>query len=242
MTECVNVFFFYLVGLLSFFNLGLNRFISLTKKQQQMILEACVGNLSDAISAERLGAHQIELCDRLDLDGTSPSFSTIKQTCDQLIIPIKVIVNPNPFNYNYSQKDIKNILAYIKGLNNLPVRGIVFGPLTHSGLPDLHTLSIIADNTDLPITYHKAIDTTEDILRSTSMLIEQDIVKFILSSGGKKNASEGIEPLKKMQTLLKDSTIQLIAAGSITKDNLAQLHKSLNLVYYHGKKIVGNLD
>ena len=36
-----------------------------------MILEACVGNVEDAIRAQINGADQLELCDRLDLDGTS---------------------------------------------------------------------------------------------------------------------------------------------------------------------------
>lgn len=207
-----------------------------------MILEACVGNLNDAINAEKLGAHQIELCDRLDLDGTSPAIDTIKSVCDHLSIPIKVIINPNPFNYCYSKKDVQNILVYINQLNDLPIQGVVFGPLTEKGLPDLVTLQVIADNTALPITYHKAIDTTEDILRSTSMLLEQNIVKYILSSGGEKTANEGVEKLRKMKTILEGSRIQLIAAGSITDDNLNQLHENLNLSYYHGKRIVGKMD
>ena len=57
-----------------------------------MILEACVGNLKDALSAQQKGAHQIELCDRLDLDGNNPSLEMINAVTTALDIPIKVIV------------------------------------------------------------------------------------------------------------------------------------------------------
>ncbi len=206
-----------------------------------MILEACVGNLSQAINAEKRGAHQLELCDRLDLDGTSPPINGITAVCAHVRIPIKVIVNPNPFNYQYSSNDFENIKKYVHKLNHLPIEGIVFGPLDKVGFPDLKLIAQMAEITKLPITYHKAIDQTADILQSTQLLADQGIVHFILSSGAKKTALEGVDTLNKMKSILQDSKIELIAAGSITAENLTDLNKKLNLSYYHGKKIVGEL-
>ncbi len=206
-----------------------------------MILEACVGNLQEALSAEKQGAHQIELCDRLDMDGTSPSIETVKSVCARVHIPIKVIVNPNPYHYTYSSKDVYNIKAYVEALNKWPIAGIVFGPLTIEGLPDLELLKVIHEISHLPITFHKAIDTTHDILKSTKSLLEQNIVKFILSSGGSDTALVGVNELLKMKSVLIKSQIKPIAAGKITAANLSQLHDELNFSYYHGKKIVGDL-
>lgn len=207
-----------------------------------MILEACVGNLNEAITAESLGAHQIELCDRLDLDGTSPSINLVKSVSNRLNIPVKVIINPNPFNYIYSNDNINSIIAYIKKLNDLQVQGIVFGPLTTDGLPDLEAIKIVSESTSLPITYHKAIDVSKNIIESTELLKHQEIVKFILTSGGAQNAKEGVDQLLIMKKLLGSSQIQLIGAGKITSKSLSNLHQQLGLSYYHGKKIVGNLN
>ncbi|MEM9545628.1 MAG: copper homeostasis protein CutC [Bacteroidota bacterium] len=207
-----------------------------------MILEACVGSLKQAIDAKSKGAHQIELCDRLDLDGTSPSINTVVEVCKQVQIPTKVIVNPKPFDYHYSPGDFEAILTYVQKLNDLPIGGIVFGPLDPKGYPDLKQISQISEITKVPITYHKAIDASENISQSTQMLADQGIVQFILSSGGQKTAQEGVPLLHEMKSLLQNSTIELIAAGSITSENLADLHQQLNLKYYHGKKIVGNLS
>ena len=207
-----------------------------------MILEACVGNLNEAIFAKKLGAHQIELCDRLDLDGTNPPIELVNVVSNTINIPIKVIVNPNPYNYIYSYDHINSIVSYILQLNNYPINGIVFGPMTKNGLPDLNAIKIVSEATSLPITFHKAIDISENIIKSTMMLKQQGIVKFILSSGGAQKAEEGIDQLLKMKNMLKNSTIELIAAGKITSENINDLHEQLGLSYYHGKKVVGDLS
>lgn len=206
-----------------------------------MIKEACVGNLETALKAQKLGADQIELCDRLDLDGTSPSLEMVKNVCSGIDIPVKVIINPKPFNYTYSTKDLENILTYLEGLNRLPVKGIVFGPLTKEGIPDLDAVKLIAQNTTLPITYHKAIDNSYNIYESIALLKDQNIIQFILSSGGERTAAHGIRTLTKIKHLLADSAIQLIAAGKIDDNNLNAIHSKLKITYYHGKKIVGDL-
>jgi copper homeostasis protein len=207
-----------------------------------MNLEACVENLSEALLAEKLGAYQIELCDRLDLDGTSPSIELVRIVSQKLNIPVKVIINPTSYNYIYSDRDIISILDYITQLNNSQIQGIVFGPMTIDNLPDLDALKIVSQHTSLPITFHKAIDSSRSILESTNLLMQQDLVKFILTSGGAPIAEKGIDKLLEMKNILKNSNIQPIAAGRITNKNLQLLHTKLDFSYYHGKRIVGKLN
>jgi len=123
-----------------------------------MILEACVGNLKDALSAKNKGAHQIELCSRLDLDGNSPSIELIKEVTSSLDIPVKIIINPKPYDYRYTEKEILEIDAYIQAIRPYDIDGIVFGPVDDKGMPDLEAISYISGRTDVPITFHKAID------------------------------------------------------------------------------------
>ncbi|MDB2686283.1 hypothetical protein N9Y42_03660 [Mariniblastus sp.] len=88
-----------------------------------MILEACVGNVDDAILAQTNGADQLELCDRLDLDGTSPPRELVAAVCSAVSIPVKVILNPVAFKYSYSDQQLDDILTYIASLKNLNVAG-----------------------------------------------------------------------------------------------------------------------
>lgn len=208
-----------------------------------MILEACVGNLNDALSAQQKGAQQIELCDRLDLDGNNPSLEMIKEVTTSLDIPVKVIVNPKPFDYTYNDDELGRIKDYIQSIALFNVAGIVFGPVDSEGMPDLNAIKIISTCTDLPVTFHKAIDASPNILMSLQMLVDQGVVKYILTSGGAKTAELGIKMLSEMDDMIKrnNSTIQLIGAGKITDKNLHSLHETLSLNYYHGKLIVGAL-
>jgi copper homeostasis protein len=206
-----------------------------------MILEACVGSVADAVFAQQNGAHQIELCDRLDLDGTTPSTELVCSVLEAIEIPVKVILNPVPFEYRYSVAQLDGIIDTMRQFESLGVSGFVFGALTIDGLPDLQAVERIAAATELPLTFHKAIDQTVDLDQAVRMLVDANLVRFILSSGGKATASEGESALVRMRDLLAESgsEIQLIAAGSITANNLAELHDSLGLTHYHGKKIVG---
>ena len=208
-----------------------------------MILEACVGNLKDALSAQNKGAHQIELCGRLDLDGNTPSLEMIEEVVSVLDIPLKVIVNPKPFDYSYSHNELIEITRYISAASKFNIKGLVFGPVNKKGMPDLDSIKHISKYTDLPITYHKAIDDSPDILKALQLLIDQDIIKYILTSGGAKTAEGGVDIIMRMNEIIKQrkSQIQLIGAGRIIKDNISSLHKLLNLKCYHGKLIVGEL-
>ena len=209
-----------------------------------MILEACVGTVEDAIRAQTNGADQLELCDRLDLDGTSPPRELVAAVCSAVSIPVKVILNPVPYEYSYSAQQLDGILAYMVLLEDLNVTGFVFGALGSDKMPDLAAVEKIASATSLPFTFHKAIDETADILLALSQLAESKLVQFVLTSGGKPTAQQGQGGLIEMRDSLAAQTpngeqpIKLIAAGGITSANLPELDQALGLEYYHGKKIV----
>ena len=205
-----------------------------------IIKEACVESVREAISAANLGAQQLELCVRLDLDGNSPPLDLIEKVLSAVSIPVKVIVNPFPYHYQYTRTEKEEIVDYINKLKSASIAGLVLGPMTRDYLPDIDFLKQIRQLTSLPITFHKAID-QGDIPKSIDMLKEVQVVDYILSSGGAPSAQEGKATLLQMKAQLSDSNISLIAAGKITEENLDNLHASLQLDYYHGRKIVGTL-
>ena len=210
-----------------------------------MILEACVGSVVDAIHAQANGADQIELCDRLDLDGTTPPRELVAAVCSAVTIPVKVILNPVAFEYSYSDEQLNGILAYMASLENLTVAGFVFGALDKQQMPDLEAVERIAEATTLPITFHKAIDNATDILSALDQLTQSKLVQFVLSSGGHPTAHQGRRKLVEMRDQLSAQTpealhpIQLIAAGGITSASLSEIDQALSLKHYHGKRIVG---
>ena len=205
-----------------------------------MILEACVENFEDAHLAEKNGAHQIELCSRLDLDGLTPNFEMTIALCQTLTIPINVMIRPRAGNFAYSELELKKMADQINKFEVLNIKGFVFGVSHHAktlNYEAINDLALLCK--DKTICIHKAIDACPDIISSFSDLKRKcPKVNFVLSSGGEPTAEQGKEKLKEM-SLIGEDQIKVIGAGKITQENLPALHEYLGFEYYHGKKIVG---
>ena len=204
----------------------------------QVILEACVGSVISSVQAEKNGAHQLELCGRLDLDGLTPDIDLIKSVRAEVDIPIKVMLRNRGGDFVYSQEDVAEMKASLSNLVQLDIQGIVFGALNQDNTINIKLTQEVCELAgDLPVTFHKAIDSCTDLLSATKSLMTTGI-QSILTSGGKPTAEEGIEVLKEMMSITKNN-IDIIPAGKITSSNIEPLHKQLNALYYHGKRIVG---
>ncbi len=206
-----------------------------------VILEACVDSVRAAVQASQNGAHQLELCGRLDLDGLTPDIDLIKAVRAQVDIPIKVMLRNRGGNFVYSSDDISIMKDSLAELIQLDIQGIVFGALHEDDTINVELTQEICDlSGGIPITFHKAIDSSVDILSATYSLRSTGI-QYILTSGGKPTAAEGSYLLKKM-IKIAGPNIDIISAGKVTSDNIQELHKSIKGRSYHGKLIVGALD
>jgi len=205
-----------------------------------MVLEACVENINEALLAESLGANRIELCDYLRVGGTTPSAGTIAIARKLLQIPIMVLIRPRGGSFIYSSNEIEIMKQDIRICKDIGVNGVVLGVLTKEKTVDielLHKLTTLAR--PLEITFHKAIDETEDILHEFKKLMECDIDRT-LTSGGEKTAFLGKHIINEM-VKISNGKIKIIAAGKIIKTDLPKIMKIIHTKDFHGKKIVGNL-
>lgn len=204
----------------------------------QIIKEVCVDSLEDAIKAEKNGANRIELCGRLDLDGLTPSRDLISNAFSILKIPIRVMIRPKHPSFEYSEEEINTMIDDIKFCKSLGVDGVVFGCLDENSnfqMDQINRLSIIAK--PLNVIIHKAIDYTNSVLDSLSLISKNSNINGVLTSGGERFAINAVETLKKMLVLVPDK-FEIIMAGGITFENFESLHALSNGKFYHGKKII----
>ena len=202
-----------------------------------MVKEACVGSYSEAVSAEKRGADRVELCDNLDVGGTTPSYGTIKTTVEKLKIPVFVMIRPRGGNFCYNKNEIEIMKKDIELCKALGVKGIVLGVLTKNDEIDYPLLKELIDlAAPMEVTFHKAIDDLENPVLEIKKLAEIG-VKRILSSGTKAKALDGKEILNKMIAEANDD-ITVIVAGGVTTDNFEKVSKEIVSTEYHGKKIV----
>ena len=208
---------------------------------QELILEACLETPEEAHTAFLNGAHRVELCRNLESGGISPSRETVRRCLEICELPLKVMVRPRPGNFVYSEEELTSMETEIDSLKKLPITGIVLGVLQDDKSINLEAVQRLSERVDpLPVTFHKAIDETRDPLQEMKKLSRIHNIQSVLSSGGAQNAETGAKMLKTMQQEFQ-SRFRMIAAGSITSENLLSLHHKIGFPEYHGRKIVGDL-
>ena len=206
-----------------------------------IIKEACVDNINDAINAFKLGANRLEYCSKLDEDGLTPSKEELISIKKLVSIPIRVMVRPHSKSFNYRESDILEMKSTIEFCKSQNFDGVVFGCLKTNFELDIDLISKLANySKPLNVIIHKAIDFTQSPLESLKELIELKTVNGVLSSGGAATAELGIKTLKKMVDIAP-LNFEIIAAGKITDSNIDEIHKKICSGFYHGKKIVGEL-
>ena len=206
-----------------------------------IIKEACVEGYQEAMLAEKLGADRIELCSHLDKDGLTPERETIIDVLRSISIPIKIMIRPRSGNFVYNKKEIYQMEEEISFCKTNGVKEVVFGVLDTQNRIDMDLVKRLTNiSYPMRVTFHKAIDCSDNIKEAFEQLIKCKAVTSVLTSGKGKFVLENRTLIKEIIQLYKDK-INIILAGGITNDNLDKIHKTFHCIEYHGKKIVGKL-
>ena len=208
---------------------------------KKIFIECCVESLSEALIAEKRGAYQLELCSDLANDGLTPDTALTEKTLETISIPLKVMIRHRKGDFFYDKSDILIIRNQINNMKLIGIKHIVFGSLTHLNRINLEQIKMVSEWAyPMNVTYHKAIDLSENFFEDTELLLQFKNVKSLLTSGQASTAEKGYLTLKR---LLADfgKNIKIISAGSITDKNLNKIHNMIRGRYYHGRKILGEL-
>ena len=208
---------------------------------KKFFIECCVESLSEALIAEKRGADQLELCSDLANDGLTPDTVLTEKILETISIPLKVMIRHRKGDFFYNKSDISIIKNQINSMKLIGIKHIVFGSLTHLNRINLEQIKMVSEWAyPMNVTYHKAIDLSENFFEDTELLLQFKNVKSLLTSGQASTAEKGYLTLKR---LLADfgKNIKIISAGSITDKNLNKIHNMIRGRYYHGRKILGEL-
>ena len=109
---------------------------------------------------------------------------------------------------------------------------------TQDGNIDIENTSRLAAlAAPLDVTFHKAIDYSNDVLQSFQDLNRISGITRVLTSGGKDTAWNGGEILRQMQEM-PGRKIEIIAAGKVLPENREQIASHTGVGELHGKRIV----
>ena len=201
------------------------------------VKEVCVESYQEAIAAVAAGATRIELCENLSCGGTTPSYGTIKKTMEKLQVPVMVMIRPRGGDFCYSTDEFEIMREDIRMCNLLGATGVVFGLLKRDNRIDVERTAELVELADqMPVTFHKAIDDSHDLLESVAQLKKIGISR-ILTSGGKPTAIEGSETLRKMIGIA-GYQLKIVVAGKVTVDNFEEIKLLIPSDEYHGRRLV----
>jgi copper homeostasis protein len=204
---------------------------------KQLVKEVCVESFQEAFVVAASGATRIELCDNLAVGGTTPSYGTIKRVINDLTIPVMVMIRPRGGDFCYSPDEFDIMREDILMCRELGAVGVVFGLLNPDQTIDIErTKELVELARPMQVTFHKAIDDTNDILLSIRQLMEIGIDR-VLTSGGKPTAMEGCETLLKMIEIAGDE-LNIIVAGKVTWENFEEIRQLIPSKEYHGRRLV----
>jgi copper homeostasis protein len=198
-------------------------------------LEACVTHANEARDAELRGADRIELCSRLETEGMTPGLELVQHVLEVVNIPVRIMLRETENGFEADDRVLEKMLTSIRTLNPLPIDGYVLGIVNHHIIDREKMLRLIDACGHHHITFHKAIDLTQDIESEIGFLNTCETIDTILTSGGAVRAADGIEMILKMKGMFQG---HIMAAGKILKADLDNLHQQLGLNWYHGRAIV----
>ena len=200
----------------------------------RILIEAAVESLDDALAAVDGGADRLELCADLDSGGTTPARALISAVVARVRVPVMVMVRDRPGGYVYSREEVDRMRRDVALALVLGASGVVVGALTSTGrvdAPAMHELMSAAYG--LPVTFHRAIDETRDVLASIDALRALGVTR-VLSSGGKPVALDGSVTLAAMIERAGDA-LTVVAGGGVRGTNVAELVRRTGVREVHAR-------
>ena len=200
------------------------------------MLEIACFEFTSAEVALNSVADRIEFCADHDLGGTTPDFYEFLSLKSNFKKPIYVMIRPKggPFFYSDAEfLEMKNsIISFAEG----GADGFVFGILnTQNEIDEEKNAELIELAGEIPCTFHRAFDRTKDLEKSVQTLIKLGFTN-VLTSGGKPNAMEGKENLKKLIDGYSHK-INILIGGGVRSENIAELKEFTGGRFFHSSAI-----
>ncbi|MEO8580649.1 MAG: copper homeostasis protein CutC, partial [Gemmatimonadales bacterium] len=177
-----------------------------------------------------------ELCASLVDGGTTPAADLIAAAKGQAGIPVFVLVRPRAGSFVYSDAEFDAMLRDIERARTVGADGIVTGALRYDHTVDTaKTAALIKAAKDLPVTFHRALDSTPDLAEALEQVIACGASR-VLTSGGASNAMEGAATIA---ALIKQAgaRITIVAGGGVRDHNVRELLDRTNASEVHSRML-----
>lgn len=197
-----------------------------------LTLEVCCSDIESVRAAIEGGAHRVELCQALSLDGLTPSAGMI-QSAVETGIPVQVLIRPREGNFVYSKDEVLCMQRDIRQARRLGANGVVIGALMPDGSIDEEAVRrLIGEADGLSITFHRAFDVCAQPSDALERIIALGCHR-LLTSGQAPSAIEGIPLLRELVEQAANRIIIMPGAG-VNPQNALRILSETGASEIHG--------
>lgn len=202
-----------------------------------MKLEICCADLVSLRAAVEGGAHRVELCQALGLDGLTPSAGMIEMAVESGIT-VHVLIRPREGNFVYRKDEVECMRRDIRTARSLGAHGVVIGALTEEGNVDMETCRRLVDEAEgMHITFHRAFDVCRNPLKAFEQIVSLGCDR-LLTSGQEATAEEGIPLIRRLVELQKEipngQGFVVMPGSGVNLQNAARILKETGATEIHG--------
>ena len=206
-----------------------------------MRVEVCCNSLESALNAQKAGADRIELCSELGVGGITPSYGLLKAVSERISIPVRVLIRPRGGDFTYSDEEFEVMKIDVAICNDMGFEGIVSGVLKKDFTLDVErTKQLMEIGKERSFTFHRAFDWVKDPYETLGQLDGLG-VDYILTSGQRKSAVEGIHLLNELRQKARHSVI--MPGGGIRIENTDLFkNEGFEIIHLTGTKFHRTMD
>jgi copper homeostasis protein len=197
-----------------------------------MDLEVCIDSVESAMAAEHGGAKRVELCSDLMEGGITPGAGLIASVRRRIAIDLFVMIRPRGGDFYYTDLEFEVMQEEISHARQLGADGVVLGLLDQHGRVDLtRTRKLVEQAAPLPVTFHRAIDMTPNLLAAFEDVLSTGAAR-ILTSGGAPSVPLGLAEITRMVEASR-GRIAIMPGGGIRPENIAAIVQATGASEFH---------
>lgn len=200
-------------------------------------LEIACFNLESAVIAQQNGADRAELCEGIEVGGTTPNFEDTTKVRQLIDIDLNVMIRPRGGDFVYSDTEFEQMKLEITEFKKLNINGFVFGILDENNKIDIErNTELVNLAKPFPCTFHRAFDEVIDYEQALEVVISCGF-STILTSGTHSNVMDGIDVLKKL-VFQAQNRITIMPGGGLRSTNINHVQEVTQATFYHSSAII----
>lgn len=196
-------------------------------------IECCCTSVEEVMEAVAGGARRVELCERLEVGGVTPSRELLVKVMECCPLPVNVLVRPRGGDFVFSAEEETQMAEDIAMCKELDVNGVVIGALLPDGSVAVEMMRrLIEAARPLSVTFHRAFDCCSDPHKALDEIISLGCDR-LLTSGLEESAYDGRNLIA---SLVERAAGRLVVmpGGGVRPSNIDELEKVSAASEFHG--------